>query len=229
MTAPLCLLTRPVAQSAAFAAELPGVDCLIAPILRIEALPFDAARLAGAPGLIFTSANAVPFAGPGQGRRALVVGPQSAAAAREAGFVVEEGPGDAEGMLPLLEGRADWLHLHGRHRARALPVQGIAVYDQVAQPLSAPARAALAGARPLILPLFSPRSAALLSDAAASAQAPIATVAISARADAAYRGPARLRLLAERPEGVAMARVITSLALGERSRLPWVETQRGHR
>ena len=45
MTAPLCLLTRPLAQSVAFAAELPGVDCLIAPILRIEALPFDAAQL----------------------------------------------------------------------------------------------------------------------------------------------------------------------------------------
>ncbi|NHF73728.1 uroporphyrinogen-III synthase [Paracoccus xiamenensis] len=214
MTAPLCLLTRPLAQSESFAAGLPGVDCLIAPILRIEALPFDAALAEGAPGLIFTSANAVPFAGPGNGRQALVVGPQTAVAARAAGFTVEEGPGDAEGMMPLLSGRGDWLHLHGRHRARALPTQGIAVYDQVAQPLSQPARAALAGARPVILPLFSPRSAALLSDAVAGAQAPIATVAISTRADAAYRGPVRLRLIADRPEGAAMQRVVRSLAVG---------------
>ena len=229
MTAPLCLLTRPLAQSQAFAAELSGVECLIAPILRIEALSFDHARIAAAPGLIFTSANAVPFAGPGQGRPALAVGPQTAAAARAAGFVVEEGPGDALGMLPMLAGRQGWLHLHGRHRARALPVDGIAVYDQVAQPLSAAAQAALAGARRLILPLFSPRSAALLSDAAAAAQAPIAVVAISARADAAYRGPARLRITAPQPEGAAMLRVISSLAVGERSRTAWVETEGGHR
>ena len=214
MTAPLCLLTRPLAQSVAFAAELPGVDCLIAPILRIEALPFDAAQLAAAPGLIFTSANAVPFAGPGQGRPALVVGPQTATAARAAGFAVEEGPGDALGMLPLLEGRSGWLHLHGRHRARALPTLGIAVYDQVALPLPDAARAALAGTRPLILPLFSPRSAELLSDATAAAQAPIATVAISARADAAYQGSAGLRRIADRPEGASMQRVIMSLAAG---------------
>ena len=214
MTAPLCLLTRPLAQSVAFAAEMPGVDCLIAPILRIEALPFDATQLAAVPGLIFTSANAVPFAGPGQGRPALVVGPQTATAARAAGFAVEEGPGDALGMLPLLEGRSGWLHLHGRHRARVLPAQGIAVYNQVAQPLSDAARAALAGTRPLILPLFSPRSAELLSDATAAAQAPIATVAISARADEAYQGSAGLRRIADRPEGASMQRVIMSLAAG---------------
>lgn len=229
MTAPLCLLTRPLAQSQAFAAELPSVECLIAPILRIEALAFDAARVAAAPGLIFTSANAVPFAGAAWGRPALVVGPQTALAARAAGFLVQEGPGDALGMLPLLAGREGWLHLHGRHRARALPVEGIAVYDQIAQPLSAAAQAALAGARRLILPLFSPRSAALLSEAAADARAPIAVAAISARADAAYRGPARLRLTADRPEGASMQRVITSLAVGERSRLAWVETEEGHR
>ena len=229
MTAPLCLLTRPLAQSRAFAAEMPGVDCLIAPILRIEALPFDAAQVARAPGLIFTSANAVPFAGPGQGRPALVVGPQTAAAARATGFAVEEGPGDAQGLLPLLASRAGWLHLHGGHRARALPVAGIAVYDQIAQALSATAQAALMGSRPLILPLFSPRSAALLSDAAADALAPIATVAISPAADAAYHGPAGARLIADHPEGRAMQRVITSLAHGEGSRIAWVETRQAPR
>lgn len=229
MTAPLCLLTRPRAQSLTFAALLPEIDCLIAPILRIVPLPFEAGLLAGASGFVFTSANAVPFAGPGQGRPALVVGPQTAEAARLAGFDVHEGPGDAEGMLPLLQGREGWLHLHGRHRARVLPVPGIAVYDQVAEPLTADAIAALAGERPLILPLFSPRSAALLTDVAMDAQAPIATVAISARADAAYQGAVRMRFIAPHPEGDAMARVIASLVAGERSGKPWVETERGGR
>lgn len=229
MTAPLCLLTRPESQSRAFAADLPGVEVLIAPILRIEALDFDAARAADAPGLIFTSVNAVPFAGPARGRPALCVGPQTACAARAAGFSVVEGPGDALGLLPLLKGRESWLHLHGLHRARVLPVAGLAVYDQIAQPLNPAAEAAIRGARPMIVPLFSPRSAGLLADALAKAKAPITTVAISARADAAYDGPASRRLLAASPDRAAMRKVIMSLAGTERSGLPWVETERGGR
>ena len=232
MTAPLCLLTRPEAQSRAFAAGLPGIEVLIAPILRIVPRDFDPAPIARAPGLIFTSVNAVPFAGPGAGRRALCVGPQTGAAARAAGFAVTEGPGDAEGMLPLLAGREDWLHLHGRHRARELPVPGLAVYDQVPQPLGEDARAVLAGTRPLILPLFSPRSAELLSEAmgaaaAAPIAAPIATVAISPRADAAFRGPAALRRIAATPDRAGMRQAILSLADAERSGVPWVEATTG--
>jgi len=233
MTAPICLLTRPHAQSVAFARDLPGIEVLIAPILRIEALPFDPARISAAPGIVFTSANAVPLAGPGKGKPALCVGPQTAEAAAAAGYEVEEGPGDAEGMMPLLPGREAWLHLHGRHRARELPVQGMAIYDQIAQPLSPEAVALLSGDRPVILPLFSPRSASLLAQAAASATAPIATVAISARADECYDGPTQARLIAERPEGVSMARAILSLRdladLAERSEKPWVEAAEGRR
>lgn len=204
MTAPICLLTRPEAQSRDLAAELPGVDCLISPVLRIAPVDFDADRVAAAPGLIFTSVNAVPFAGRGRGRPALCVGPQTARAAREAGFSVIEGPGDADGLLPLLADRQDWLHLHGIHRACALPAQGLAVYDQVAQALDATALRAISGSRPLILPLFSPRSAALLSARVAAASAPITTVAISPATDAAYTGPVRRRRIAARPARDAM-------------------------
>ena len=229
MSAPLCLLTRPEAQSRAFAAELPGIKALIAPILRIEPVDFDRARLQSAPGFVFTSANAVPFAGAAQGRPALCVGTQTAEAARAAGFQVTQGPGDALGLLPLLEGRADWLHLHGLHRARELPVPGMAVYDQVAQPLSDAARNALSQPQPIILPLFSPRSARLLGPPLAGAQASIATVAISAAADAAYDGPANLRRVAAAPERAAMRAAILSLVGTERSSMGWVETERSAR
>lgn len=229
MTAPLCLLTRPEAQSRAFAAELPGVDVLISPVIRIEPLPFDGSRIAKAPGLIFTSANAVAFAGPAKGRPAICVGAQTADAAKAAGFSVIVGPGDAAGLLPLLEARGDWLHLHGKHQARPVPVPDLTVYDQVEQPLSKNAIAASMGNRPLIVPLFSPRSAVLLSRALAKACAPIIVVAISKSADDAYIGPAIARHIAESPDRAAMRRAILSLKLTERTGLPWVETERGAR
>lgn len=229
MDAPLCLLTRPEAQSRAFAAELPGIEVLIAPILRIAPVDFDPARAEAAVGFVFTSANAVPFAGAARGRPALCVGAQTADAARAAGFAVIEGPGDAEGLLPLLAGREDWLHLHGRHRARELPVPGMAVYDQIAEPLTAVANDAIMAARPLILPIFSPRSAVLLSEALADALAPVTAVAISDRADAAYTGPAMARFVAPQPDRAGMAQVILSLIGTERTGLRWVETERGGR
>lgn len=229
MDAPLCLLTRPEAQSRAFAAEFPGSEVLIAPILRIEPIEFDPARADAAVAFIFTSANAVPFAGPSRGRPALCVGTQTADAARAAGFAVIAGPGDAEGLMPLLAGRETWLHLHGRHRARELPVPGMAVYDQIAQDLSARARAAIMGSRPVILPLFSPRSALLLSRAMAGATAPILPVAISARADGAYTGPAADRFVAAHPDRAGMRQVVLSLLGKERTGLRWVETERGAR
>ncbi|MFD1794623.1 uroporphyrinogen-III synthase [Paracoccus aurantiacus] len=233
MTAPLCLLTRPAAQSRAFAARLPGVEVLIAPVLRIEPLPFDRAKVEAAQGFVFTSANAVPFAGPGAGRSALCVGPQTALAARQAGFSVEIGPGDAKGLLPLLSGRKDWLHLHGRHRALVLPIDGVEAYDQVEQALSDDAEAAILGTRPLVLPLFSPRSALILSGALRDAVAPVATVAISERTDASYTGPAATRRVADQPDAEGMISAIRSLisaaSVVERTEIPWVEAERGRR
>ncbi|WBU64528.1 uroporphyrinogen-III synthase [Paracoccus aerodenitrificans] len=229
MTEPVCLLTRPQAQSEDFAAGLAGIDYLISPILKIVPLPFDSTAIAEAPGLVFTSANAVAFAGPGQGRLALCVGPQTGEAARQAGFEVTTGPGDAEGLMPLLDIRRDWLHLHGRHLARELPLAGIEVYDQQALPLNAAADAALAGSRPVILPLFSRRSAGILSDAVRDARAAIGIVAISEAVESAYSGPADARIVAAQPDRAGMVATIRMLSQTERSRPTWVEAERGAR
>lgn len=197
-TPPLLLLTRPEPAARRFAAGIAhlGLPVVISPVLTILPVAHDADRLAGARGLVFTSVHAVPAAGAGGGRPAICVGPATAEAARAAGFQVTEGPGDAARMLPLLQDLgAGWLHPHGTHVAKVLPVPGMVVYDQLPQSLTAEARAALAGRAPVILPLFSPRSARVLADQAAEARAPLWLAPISAAARAAWPlTPARVAL-----------------------------------
>ncbi len=65
--------------------------------MRIVPVAHDAAVLARAAGLVFTSVHAVPAAGPGRGRPAFCVGPATAAAARAAGFDVTQGPATPRG------------------------------------------------------------------------------------------------------------------------------------
>ena len=140
------------------------------------------------------------------------------AAAREAGFAAIEGPGDAAGLTPMLTGLDNgWLHLRGTRVAAELPVPGIVVYDQQALTLSAEAVAVLAGAAPVVLPLFSPRSAALAATAAVGT-APLWIVPISAAAGAAWdrarpgHAP-RLagRLTAARPDAAAIRDAVARL------------------
>lgn len=217
---PCLLLTRPQAASTRFATQLAhlGLKVVISPILRIAPMPHDAAALAQAVGLVFTSVNAVPAAGPGQGRPAICVGPATAQAARDAGFKVTEGPGDAARMMPLLTGLgAGWLHPHGAHLAAQLPVPGMVVYDQVAQPLTSEARGVLMGDAAVIVPLFSPRSARLISDAARAASAPLWIAPISpAAAESCSLAVARVAL-APRPDAVGVQAAVETLVLQEQS------------
>ena len=221
---PVLLLTRPEPASRRFAAEAAplGLPVVIAPVLRIAPVAHDAARLAQARGLVFTSAHAVPAAvaagAAGQGRPAICVGPATAQAARAAGFDVTEGPGDAARMLPLLAGLGEgWLHPHGAHIAKHLPVPGMVVYDQLPQALTDAARLALAGDAPVIVPLFSPRSARLLADQIGAAGAPLWLVPISPAAAAEWHGPAARIAMAAAPDAAGMLHAIASLLQGEQS------------
>lgn len=191
---------------------------MISPILRIEPVEHDSARLHEAPGLIFTSAHAVPAAGPGRGRLAICVGDHTARVAREAGFAVIEGGGTAETLLPLIaEATVPLIHPHGRHLARALPVERMVVYDQPALPLNAAARALLSGTAPVVLPLFSPRSARLVAGQTRQAHAPLWPVAISEAAMAAWDGPAAGQVVAAHPSAGAMVAAIRRLPVAEQS------------
>lgn len=212
------LLTRPLPDSQRFVALLPvGLPVVIAPILEIVPLPHDAGRLAQAEGLVFTSAHAVGAAGPGRGRPAICVGPRTAALAREAGFDVAEGPGDAQGLLPLIAASpVPLIHPHGRHVAQTLSVEGIEVYDQRPLPLTDQALRLLAGDGTVVLPLFSPRSARLLSQAIGTGvAAPLWLVAISESALGAWGGPPAPFRIAERPDAEAMKKAILDLHLPE--------------
>lgn len=200
---PLLLLTRPDPLSCRFAGQIAdlGLEVLISPIMRIVPVAHDAAVIAGAKGLVLTSVNAVPAVGQGHGRPAICVGPATAEAARKAGFDVTVGPGDADRMMPLLQDLGPgWVHPHGRHIARQLPVTGITVYDQVAQDLDDAAMAALAGDRCVLLPLFSPRSAQILVAQAKGARAPLWLAAISQAALDRWSGPFARRAVAPTPD-----------------------------
>ncbi|MBU3028597.1 uroporphyrinogen-III synthase [Paracoccus marinaquae] len=215
---PTLLLTRPEADSRRFAAMLPDLPHVISPILRILPVAHDAARLASAEALVFTSQHAIAIAGPGRGRTAFCVGPRTAALAREAGYAVIEGPGDAERLQPMLEASdLPLLHPHGRHVARELPVAGMVVYDQLPLPLNARALELLAGAAPVILPLFSPRSARLLAVEAAGSAAPVWLAAISGAALAAWQGPFEQGEIAPTPDARGLAAAIGRLTGGELS------------
>ena len=177
------LLTRPEAASIAFGMELaarfPGrVRTILAPLMQPEFLA------AGVPeshsGVIFTSATAVEAAmrlGLASGP-AFCVGKQTAARAKAAGFDAVSADGDAAALvtyLAALRPEGPLLHLcgtdtrgdvAGQLSSLGLPTVAIKVYRQRALPLSQAAVAALLDTGPLILPLFSPRSARLFAEAA---------------------------------------------------------------
>lgn len=213
-TRPVVLVTRPQPAADRLAVRLraEGLPVLVAPLMRIVPVAHDAAALARAPGLVFTSAHAVTSAGPGGGRPAICVGPATARAAEAAGFRVTTGPGDAVGMLPLLEGLEGWLHPHGAHVAATLPVPGMVVYDQQALPLPDAARALLDGVAPVIVPVFSPRSARLAAAATDGARAPLRVAAISAAAARAWGRPPTALAVAEIPEEPGVIAAIRELA-----------------
>ncbi|WP_373946032.1 uroporphyrinogen-III synthase [Paracoccus marcusii] len=214
---PILLMTRPGDDSQRTAARI-GADVIVAPILQIVPVDHDGAALAQAPGLVFTSAHAVASAGPGRGRPAICVGERTGQVARDAGFAVIQGAGTADSLVPLIAASpVPLVHPHGRHLAQRLAVPGVVVYDQRPQPLTARARAALMGARPVVVPVYSPRSARLLAGMAAGARAPLWLVAISDAAAAAWTAPAARRAVADQPSGRAMDAAIRVMLAAEQS------------
>jgi uroporphyrinogen-III synthase len=226
------LVTRPRAQGEAFARALtdrfggrvrPVIAPLMAPRFLLPDVP-DGPFAA----VIFTSAQAVEAA---QGlpatlpRLAFCVGRSTAAAALRAGFDARSADGDVGDLVAMIlayppDGRL--LYLRGVDTARDLhkilissdiPILSLQVYLQEAIPFEGESLDLLRQQGPVILPLFSPRSARLFHAARpADVWADLRIVAISAAvADAAAVVPHQAMVIAARPDAAAMLDAVESL------------------
>lgn len=228
---PTLLLTRPDPQSRGFAKAFRarfGADwpIILSPLTGIHFL--DAGPVPqDADGIVFTSQNAVAgFARVTADRRltAWCVGARTADIARKAGFEVAVGSGGAQDLAQIIidsgAGRrmiyprgvtvaVDMAALLGKAGIETLPM---VIYDQVECPPTAQAMAAAQGKSPLLLPLFSPRSARIAAAAFPDLAAPLFIAAISlavAEAAAPLRAT-RLKISSE-PDAGAMLDALAAL------------------
>jgi uroporphyrinogen-III synthase len=228
MTRPVILLTRPEASSRRMAALLAmrfgdRVDLCISPLMEIVLDP-RLPELDGIRALIFTSANGVAAYVAAQGPRTIpcyTVGDATSHAAQEAGLRATSADGDAEALIAriLADGvLGPMLHLRGAHArgdiAESLSAHGCAVsqaivYAQNACPLSEEAMALLQGVQPVILPLFSPRSAGLMG--AGPISAPVYVVAMSRNVAEAVMFTPEQCIVVGHPDFESMVEAISTL------------------
>ncbi len=224
---PILLMTRPAAAAQRFLANLGGEwECaaILSPLIGIEYMP-ETPNLDGVRGLIFTSAHGVAalgFRGEGPPFPVYVVGQNTAQAARDCGWDVRQVYQNADALvrgliatlppLPLLHIRG--VHTRGDVSARlgdaGIKTIDAILYDQPEIPLSKAARDALLGEIPVIAPVFSPRTAALL--AKNRIKAPLLVAAMS---EAVAKPLLSLHItelkIAVRPESAEMTRLVTDL------------------
>ena len=229
---PPILVTRPQPQALRFARQLRGLDwtgqVYCSPVLEpvflpvsLPDLPFHA--------VILTSETAALAARhlSGLPKRAFCVGDRTAQAARRAGFIATSAKGDASDLLSaILQSKTagPLLYLHGREtqgsialdlNAAGIQVHAALVYAQNPRPLSAAVLRLIRRPGPLVLPIFSPRSAVLLAAQwqAAGARSDPWVVALSqAVADAASPlRPARLAIAAH-PDGDSLLAAMKHMA-----------------
>lgn len=173
------LITRPEPQASRFSTALqnrygdlvqPVLTPLLRPVFMNPVLPDGSFG-----SVLFTSETAVraavAIADMGLPKRAYCVGDRTTQVATDLGFQAHSAAGDAESLFKLLLERpehAPFLHLRGREVrgdlsdrlvAAGVPAASVVVYAQETLPLSGEAVAALQGNGPVVLPLFSPRSA----------------------------------------------------------------------
>jgi len=185
---PTLVLTRPAAQSRALAAEFEALArVVISPVMEIVGTGASV-NMAGVAGVILTSANAVPFAPDLSGFGVYCVGERTAEAARLAGADVRLVAENADELVARIKASGPLLHLRGAHTrgdiAERLSSDGIethstVVYRQEAKRLSSGAKALIEGDHAVVLPLFSPRSAALVGAGLSRVGPRVSVIAIS--------------------------------------------------
>lgn len=219
------LMTRPEDGSRAFVAALPDMvtdhcDVIISPLIRIQALPVDLPDFDTA---IFTSAHGVAHGPLPDDRRAFCLGSATTEAATQAGWQAQQTGHDAETLVATLiaqrpQGRL--VHFSGAHtrgdvadrlRVAGLFADNIAVYDQGLLPLSNAAQNRLNQTNPVIVPLFSPRSALHFSQGVAGvAPLYLGAISVAAAENCAKVDHVALRI-ARNPDRVSMIEVVQIL------------------
>lgn len=224
MVKPTLLMTRPMDASRGFVGRLSKealrqVDVICTPLLEIvatgQAIP-DAKHP-----VIFTSANAVAFAGSGGGRAAYCVGDRTALAALAAGWQVLGVALTAENLIETLIHDAvpgPITHLAGAHRrgniTERLTNAGFnatlcVLYE--AQPRALTPVALRALEKLTILPMFSPRTAEQFMQQMVSLRTTHAIALSEAVGESMQQGAfASLTILPE-PKGNIMVRAVETL------------------
>lgn len=224
---PVLIMTRPARQSETFAEAIVSrwggsVDVTISPLIAIEPVTVTA-DLGALTDVIFTSVNGVEAAtrlNIPAGCTAWCVGQKTAKHAARAGFIPVIGPGDAEGLARLIIARTPKgviAHIRGRHsrgavsarlRGAGIDCSDVIAYDQTACRLTADAEIAVKGKEPVLFPLFSPRTATILTEQGPFV-APLHLVLISdAVAEHAIGIAAATTHVAARPNEAAMTEAV---------------------
>lgn len=211
------LISRPIGAAERFeeAIRAAGIEAPVvrSPLLRVVPTG-DAPSLADISGVIFTSVNGVEMA-PAGDLTAWCVGEATAAAAQAKGWQAVAAGGDAEALVAkVLAARPEGVLLHLRGRvargdvaarlsAAGVPTREAVVYDQELCGLTAQAKDILTREKPVIVPLFSPRTAAQFAKewTQIKGKAPVFIVAMSAAvAEAVADVPAVERIVAAQPD-----------------------------
>ncbi|MEM1363654.1 MAG: uroporphyrinogen-III synthase [Pseudomonadota bacterium] len=234
MQTPRLLLTRPEPRSREFLELIDArfgqdFDAVISPVLRVVPLPFkeDPKMFDG---LVFTSQSGVEaFANAGSIEAhspitAWCVGDRTAAAALRAGLKAHSAAGALQDLARLLTTEAPGarlLQLSGRQVAGDLSaligpggpdISRAVIYEQYTQPLNAAAKLLLQGQSPVLLPVFSPRSASFLSQQLQEAHAPLAIAAMSPAVAKNLAVQDRHRVeVATQPDALAMLQTLEVL------------------
>ncbi|MEO3417133.1 uroporphyrinogen-III synthase [Roseovarius sp. CAU 1744] len=227
---PTILITRPDPAGAEFSDRIrdrlgPGVTIVLAPVMQIEFhdTPPD---LGGVRTLIFTSANGVLAYVRSTDRRDIgcyCVGDATAALAQEHGMAAISCSGTADDLVARIVAdgvQGPCLHIRGEHgagnvaarlSAAGIPTQEVVLYRQAALPISNSTKHLLCGECHVILPLFSPRTAALLF-AGDMTTANLTVAALSANVAAALpEAFAGELVVAKRPDAEAMLDTIQGI------------------
>ncbi|WP_298840926.1 uroporphyrinogen-III synthase [uncultured Roseobacter sp.] len=226
------IVTRPAAAGEAFVRRLPEplrqkLEIIESPLLSIVPVTPGAGsdRCEGA---VFTSSNGVRYAPDARGRKAWCVGGATTETARQAGWDAVEAGADSAALTETLISLRPALrlaHFSGVHtRGRVadrlsdagFTIERIAVYDQPLLPLTQAARAAVSGERQVIVPLFSPRTAAWFTKECPAPQNVIAVFLSAAVARATGQAPFAQQVISAWPDAQSVVTCIENLTVNAR-------------